>query len=322
LVYKLVLASMPILRKLALAAALAYCALSTAMAQDLSPRAYVITPLHLNVVDLVYAYNSGSLQFDGAVPITGATAQISLPILSYYHSLNFFGRSANVTAALPYGVGNLQGMVQGAEGHLYRSGLLDSFYRFSVNLKGGPAIAPEDFQTWHQKMLLGASVKVVAPTGQYDPTKLINWGNNRWAFKTEFGYSQRWGHWVLDGYAAAWFFTTNPEFFSHNQYYPGTQSKSESPIGAFETHLSYDIRSRFWVSLDGNFWFGGQTSLNGTVNTLTEQRNSRVGATISIPINKHQSVKLNYNNGAYINYGGAYQNVSIGWQYSWLGRPN
>lgn len=312
---------MPILRKLALAAALAHCALSTAMAQDLSPRAYVITPLHLNVVDLVYAYNSGSLQFDGAAPITGATAQISLPILSYYHSLNFFGRSANFAATLPYGVGNLQGMVQGAEGHLYRSGLLDSFYRFSVNLKGGPAMTPEDFRTWRQKMLLGASVKVVAPTGQYDPTKLINWGNNRWAFKTEFGYSQRWGHWVLDGYAAAWFFTTNPEFFSHNQYYPGTQSKSESPIGAFETHLSYDIRSRFWVSLDGNFWFGGQTSLNGTVNTLTEQRNSRVGATISIPINKHQSVKLNYNNGAYINYGGAYQNVSIGWQYSWLGWP-
>jgi hypothetical protein len=47
-------------------------------------------------------------------------------------------------------------------------------------------------------MLLGASLKIIAPTGQYDPTKLINWGINRWAIKPEFGYSQRWGHWVLD----------------------------------------------------------------------------------------------------------------------------
>ncbi len=291
------------------------------MAQDLAPRAYVITPLHLNVVDLVYSYSSGSLQFDGAVPITGATANISAPLLGYYHSFSFFGRSANFAATLPYAVGNLQGMVEGEQGHLYRSGLLDSFYRFSVNVKGGPALSPQAFQSWRQKMLLGVSLKIVAPSGQYDPTKLINWGNNRWAFKPEIGYSQRWGHWVLDGYAAAWFFTTNPEFFSHNQFFPGTQSKSENPIGAFETHLSYDFRPRLWVSLDANFWFGGQTSVNGITNLNTEQRNSRVGATISIPVTKHQSVKVSYNNGAYISYGGAYQNVSVAWQYSWFGWP-
>jgi hypothetical protein len=316
-----VLAIMPILGKLAVAAALELCALGVAAGQDLAPRAYVITPLHLNVIDLVYSYNSGSLQFDGAVPITGATAKINLPIVAYYHSLNFFGRSANFTATLPYAAGNLQGMVAGAEGHLYRSGLLDSFYRFSVNLKGGPALPPQAFQSWRQKMLLGVSLKIVAPTGQYDSTKLINWGNNRWAFKPEIGYSRRWGHWVLDGYAAAWFFTTNPEFFSHNQFFPGTQSKSECPIGAFETHLSYDIKPRLWISLDGNFWFGGETTVNGVTNLQTEQKNSRAGATISIPITKHQSVKISYNNGAYINYGGAYQDISVGWQYSWFGWP-
>lgn len=52
------------------------------------------------------------------------------------------------------------------------------------------------------------------------------------------------------------------------------------------------------------------------------QRNSRVGVTASVPLTKHQSLKLSYNNGAYIRYGGNYQNISFGWQYSWLGRPN
>ena len=104
------------------------------------------------------------------------------------------------------------------------------------------------------------SIKVVAPTGQYDPTKLIKYGGNRWAFKTELGLSQRRGHWLLDTYGAAWFITKNPEFFSRSQYNRAVAAQTEQPVGAFEGHLSYDVRSRFWVSLDGNFWFGGKTS--------------------------------------------------------------
>jgi hypothetical protein len=74
-------------------------------AQDLAPRAYVITPVHWNAVIVTYNFSTGGLQFDNAVPISGATASRNVPILSYYHSLNFFGRSANITASLPYGRG-------------------------------------------------------------------------------------------------------------------------------------------------------------------------------------------------------------------------
>jgi hypothetical protein len=52
-------------------------------------------------------------------------------------------------------------------------------------------------------------------------------------------------------------FTTNHDFWSRNVYYPGTRSQSQSPMGAFETHLSYDFTRRLWVSMDGNFWVGG-----------------------------------------------------------------
>jgi hypothetical protein len=121
---------------------------------------------------------------------------------------------------------------------------------------------PEEFRSWRQKTLIGTSLTVVAPTGQYDPTRLINQGSNRWAFRPELGLSQRWGHWILDAYGGVWFFTTNPEYFSHNPSYPGTRTQSEAPVGAFEGHLSYDIKNnrRFRVSLDGNFWVGGRTS--------------------------------------------------------------
>ena len=290
--------------------------------QDLAPRAYVITPLHTNAVNLTYSFFGGNIIFDGTVPITDATARVNVSVLSLSHSLNFFGRTATFTASMPYGVGNFRGTAADAETLAYRSGLLASSFRLSVNLKGGPAMNVQEYLKWRQKTIIGVSIKLVPPTGQYDPTKLINYGTNRWALKPEFGCSRRWGHWILDAYGGVWFFTTNSDFFSRNSFSPGTNTQSQNPTGSFEGHLSYDFKPRLWVSFDGNYWFGGSTSLNGVQNDATRQRNSRVGATASIPLNSHQSIKLSYNNGAYIRYGGNYQNVSVGWQYSWLGRPN
>jgi hypothetical protein len=308
--------------KLVLSASITVSPQLMVRAQDLSPRTYVITPLQSNAVTLTWSFYDGSINFNGALPVSDATGTYNVPIFSYYHSFDFFGRSANVVASLPYGVGNFQGTINGAGDNLYRSGLVDSVYRLSVNLKGAPAMPVQKYMKWKQKVLLGVSLKVIAPTGQYDPTKLINWGTNRWSFKPEFGYSQRWEKWVLDGYAGVWFFTTNSDFWSRNIYYPGTRSQTQEPIGSFEGHLSYDFKPRLWASLDGNYWFGGKTSAGGTINPLSEQSNSRVGGTVSIPITKHQSLKFSYSNGTYIRYGGNYQNVSAAWQYSWLGRPN
>lgn len=311
----------------ALAAALACalilpCGAARLAAQDLTPRAYVITPVRSNAVTLSYIFNDGNLRFEGTVPIEGATGRLSLPALSLYHSFSFFGRSANVAATLPYGVGNFRGTVFGAEVDAYRSGLLDSVFRVSVNLAGGKAMPLSQMRQWRQKTLLGASLKVVAPTGQYDPTKLINLGGNRWGLKPEIGYSGRFGNFLLDAYAAVWFFTRNPEFFSRNQYVPGTHAQTQDPIFAFETHLSYDFRPRFWVSLDGNFWYGGRTSLDGALNPATLQQSSRIGLTASFPITRRQAIKVGVADGAYVRFGGDYTIVSAAWQYSWVGRPD
>jgi len=291
-------------------------------AQSLAPRAYVITPIHSNAITVTYSFYDGGFQFEGAIPITGATAKINITDFSFYHSFNFFGRSANFTASLPYAVGNFQGNIVGNQETAYRSGLLPATFRLSVNLIGGPAMNVQEFAKWQQKTIVGFSFTFESPTGQYDPTRLINYGVNRWAFKPELGLSRRWGHWLLDAYAGAWFFTTNPEYFSHNAVSPGTNTQDESPTGSFEFHLSYDVKPRFWVSLDGNFWFGGETSVNGVQTPGTVQRSSRVGVTGSVPLTNHQSLKFSYSDGAYVQYGGNYQKIAVAWQYSWFGRPN
>lgn len=297
------------------------CLCRFSVAQDLAPRAYIISPIHSNAVVVSYGYFNGNLDL-GGLPITDAKATANIPSVSIFHSMNFFGRTANFTAALPYGVANFNGTVLNTETNAYRSGLLDSVWRYSVNLYGGPSMDGPQFMKWRQKILVGASFRVSAPTGQYDSTKLINLGNNRWGFRPEVGYSQRFGHWIVDGYAGGWFYTTNPKFFSQNQYNQGITTQHQAPIASFEGHLSYDVRPRLWVSFDANFWRGGAQSLNGVENPGSQLRNSRVGGTVSAPITKHQAIKASYNNGAYIKYGGDFQNVSVGWQYSWYRRPN
>lgn len=292
---------------------LGWCWAHSTPAQDLSPRAYLITPVDGNAVVVNYSHLEGGVVFNGAVPITGAEANINVPLLSYYHSFDLLGRSANFTVAQPYGFGEFRGTVADVPRSAERTGLLDTYARLAVNLIGGPAMEPAEFARWRQGALLGASLEIVAPTGQYDPTKLVNWGSNRWGFKPEIGYSQRLGNWVLDAYGAVWFFTDDP------RYYPGANTQSESPVGAVEAHLSYDFRPGVWVSLDANYWWGGETSLNGVKNLATDQKSSRVGVTAAFRITQHQSIKLSFSDGAYVRYGGNYRNITLAWQYAWHG---
>jgi hypothetical protein len=285
-------------------------------AQDLSPRAYVITPVGFNAITLTWSYFNGGVNLNGTIPVTGATGIFNITSFTYYHSFNLFGRTANTAASLPYGVGTFQGQLQ-QQVSVYRSGLVDFSGRFSVNLMGGPAMPAEKFVKWKQKILLGASLRVVAPTGQYDPAKLVNWGINRWALKPEFGYSQKWGNWLVDAYAGVWLYTTNPASYD----VPVPKPQTEEPIGSLEGHLSHNFKFGSWASLDGNFWWGGVTSLSGIQNLATKQTGSRIGATVPWRFSKHQSLKASYSDGTYIRFGGNYQTVQVAWQYSWIGWP-
>ena len=90
-----------------------YLAVAVSHAQDLAPRAYIITPIHSNAITLTYSFFDGNLAFEGTLPITGANASAHVAIFNYSHSYRLFGRTANLTASLPYGVGNFRGTVVG-----------------------------------------------------------------------------------------------------------------------------------------------------------------------------------------------------------------
>src|SRR5262249_1021810 len=161
------------------------------------------------------------------------------------------------------------------------SGLADMRLRFSINLAGAPAMRLKEFVDWREKTTLGMSLTVVTPTGQYDAARLINSGSNRWAAKPELGFARRWGRGTMDLYAGVWLYRENTRFF------PGSNSKSQAPVGAGEAHLTHNLTPRCWLSIDGNYWTGGRTKIDGVKNSDL-QKNSRLGATMAVPVTDHQ----------------------------------
>jgi hypothetical protein len=304
-----------------LTAVFVWVAPSLCAAQDLAPRAYLPLPVSSNAVILTYGFSDGELLFDPTLPITDATGTIHAPVVTLYHAFDFLGRSANITGSLPFAVGDFEGLVSGQQRAAHRAGMADIMVRLAVNLAGAPALTPAAFvKSTLPRSMLGASVKVLAPTGQYDPTLLINVGTNRWAFKPELGYTRRAGPVTLDLYAGMWFFTTNGDYYAGGVTAP-LNTRTQDPIGALEFHASYDFKPRLWISADINYWRGGRTSVNGRESTNTLQANSRIGVTGALPLTPRQSLKISYSEGMIVRIGGNFRVVSVGWQYGWVGRP-
>lgn len=285
-----------------------------AHAQDLAPRAYVVTPTGSHAIIFSTGFNKGNVLVDPSVPVEDAKGSFQLPVLGYVQSLNFFGRSANVAILAPYVHGNFEGTVGGNFLTAYRSGLADTRVRFAVNLYGGKAMGVREYINWKEKRLVGASLTVTVPTGQYDPARLINPGTHRWGLKPEIGMTRRWNHWVGDLYGGAWFFTENSQFF------PGKSVRSQQPIGSVEGHWGYYFTPRMWLSFDMNFWMGSRSTVDG-VDKNDRQKNSRFGGTVAIPVYRRHSVKFSYSQGAYVTIGGAYKTITAAYQYSWITMP-
>jgi hypothetical protein len=284
---------------------------SGADAQELEPRAYTNTPVGLNFLIAGYAYSSGGVATDPALPIKDAHLHIHSAILAYARSLNVLGTSGKVDVVLPYAwlSGSVEVVGQPREREV--SGLADPRLRFSVNLYGAPALSVEEFTSYKQDLIVGASLQVGIPLGQYDSEKLVNLGTNRWSVKPALGISKACGRLTIEASGGITFYTTNDDFF-------GGKSRSQEPLYSLQGHLSYNFSRGMWVGLDGTYYTGGRTTTDG-VQDNNFQGNTRVGVTFALPVNRYNSIKLYASTGVSTRTGGNFDTLGIAWQYRWGG---
>src|SRR5512139_1113866 len=226
-------------RSMTAATALAVGTLSVAHAQDMGPRSYSNAPVGLNFLIGGYAYTRGGLAFDSSVPVTNPQLTTSSAVLAYGRVLDFWGKSAKLNVIVPFT--GLTGTAEYAGQAVSRvvSGFTDPLVKLSVNLYGAPALSLKEFASYEQDLIVGASLRVTAPLGQYDDTKVVNLGTNRWSFKPEVGVSQALGRWTLEATAAVTLFTDNTDFFHSN-------TRSQDPLYSFEGHVIYSFSSGIW----------------------------------------------------------------------------
>jgi hypothetical protein len=269
-----------------------------AVAQELSPRAYWPAPRGTQLLLVGYSYSWGDVVTDLSLPVAGVDSKINTGVLGYLRTLSLWGRTSNIVVEVPYTWGTTKGTLAGQPARRDVSGLGDIAATLSVNLVGAPSMTPAEFQEFRRnpRQILGASLKLVAPTGDYEKDKLINVGTNRWAVKAELGYAAPIGtKWIVEFEVGAWYIGDNDEFLS--------TTREQAPIVAFESHLIRKIKPGLWVSLDFNHYGGGRTTVGGN-SGADLQRNTRLGLTVAYPFTDRHFVKASYNTGVVTASGG------------------
>lgn len=281
--------------------------------QDLDPRAYVRVPVKTTSLITGFAYSFGGVVIDPTIPIENIKAHVEAGSLGVARSFSLFGLSSQAMIALPYSWAQVSGDVGDENQKITRSGFGDMRMRIAVLFSGAPAATLAELRKAPPpKTILGASLNVVVPTGEFFSDKLINLGTNRWAFRPELALSHPLGkRLVLDVYAGVWLFTNNSSF------YPGDSKRTQDPMGTLQAHLSYNFTPLAWVAFDATYYYGGSSAIEGVYKD-DRQANARFGITAVVPTGNLSSLKFSASTGAIVRVGQDFTTLSLGYQKSWV----
>ncbi len=284
--------------------ALLTCA-PAAHAQDLEPKAYSASPVGAAFLVVGIARSTGSVLTDPTLPLSDIDARINGVPLAAGYTFGLFGKLALITAAVPYSWGEVSGLVGEEARSVTRAGLTDARAKLSINLAGNPAMGLQEYAKAPRRVIVGTSLTLTMPTGEFDSSKLINLGTNRWGFKPEVGVAVPKGPWDIDAYLGVWLFTDNGDF------YPGGRTRSQDRVVALQGHVSYTFRPRLWAAVDATWYQGGGATVDGGEPSGT-MNNSRLGATVSFPMGRQQSLKVSYSSGVAVRTGTNFRTVERG----------
>ncbi len=282
-----------------------------ARAQSIEPRAYSNAPVGVNFLLAGYAQTRGDLDFGPTLPITDAHFETASGIAAYGRTLDLWGKSAKFDVIVPYTVlsGSASLGSDTVTRNIHSKG--DPLFRVSVNFFGAPALGLNDFLRYEQDLIVGASLQVAAPLGQYDHHRIVNLGANRWSFKPELGISKALGQWTLEQKFAATLFTDNTDFYFG-------KTLEQDPIYSTQSHVIYAFRSGAWASFDATYFTGGRTTTDG-VRADNLQSNWRLGTTLALPVDRNNSVKFYASSGVSARTGNNFDLFGIAWQYRFGG---
>ena len=280
---------------------LAFCTLfsTLAHAQEIEARTYSNAQIGINFIST------------GVAKAKAGNYTLPSEVMGLTHIFDAFGQSGKLTLVLPYGQLSGSSSIGGRTVNASTEGLSDPLIKAAINLYGAPALTLDQFKSYQQDLIIGASLAASVPWGKYDDNQLINVGANRWFIQPGLGISKALGPWRLELAGAGIFYTSNTNFMGGN-------SLSQNPVYSTQTHGIYYFQNTAWISVDATYFTGGQSYLNG--NPISgSQENWRFGTTMSYPVNKYNSIRLSASTGAYSRTNNSYDLYGVSWQYRFGG---
>lgn len=243
-----------------------------------------------NFAGIGYAYTEADISLDPVLRLDDVHLDLQTWAGKYIRTFGLFGKSARIDLTQAYQEGKWSGLLDGVPASVARSGWSDTFVRFAVNLIGAPPMGRREFAAYRsglrEETIVGAGLVVRLPTGDYREDKLINLGQNRYAFRPQLGISRTRGKWTTEVTGEAAFYTDNDEFFNGNKL-------EQDPLYIIHGHLIYTFRPGLWVSASAGYDYGGENTINGVDKDDTKQD---VGWALSFayPINRQTGIKATY----------------------------
>lgn len=219
---------------------------ATACAQDIEPRRWTPLPLKNNFIGAGYVHTSGKIFFDPVLDVEDASIEVNTFIIDYVRPFHIGNKLARFDARLPYTTARWDGLLGGTPTSVTRHGFSDPRLRLSVHLLGPEAMdlaKMQDYMSAHSVYtVVGVSLAVTLPLGQYYNDKLLNLGQNRFVFRPQVGFVHNWRRWSYELTGSLYLFTNNNDFYNGG-------TRRQDPIFAMQTHLIYRFNHGIWSSV-------------------------------------------------------------------------
>ena len=259
-------------------------------ALDLSPRRWSHLPIGTNFVGVAYAYTEADFFVDPAILLEDVEMKLDTWAGKYIRTFTLLDKSARIDLIQAHMEGEWKGLVDGVPAEAPRSGWSDTFVRLAVNLYGAPPLRGKEFATYRSESkvetIVGMALAMRLPTGEYLEDKLINLGQNRFAFRPQLGIVHRRGKWIAEATGEVTFYTENDDFFNGN-----TREQNERYF--IHSHLTYTFRPGFWISAGVGYNTGGENSING-IDKDDKRQNIGWVFNLTYPINRYSGISVAY----------------------------
>jgi hypothetical protein len=246
-----------------------------------------------NAIPLIVESMSGNTNpFDPSYTVApGANVSATMALAGYLRAIPLFGRAATVAILVP--VGRISGDVAVASQTVNETarGFGDPTLELCINMLGPPAqINLVDAMRYEPGFSLDLIADLTVPIGEYDDSRYLNLGQNRWYGRLGAPIVWQLGPWV-PGRRTTLEFLPGAWLFGNNTNYGGKTLKTD-PMFQLDGHVTRDFTEHLWGALDGAWYKGGTSSIDGVEGE--ELNNVALGFTLGYQINENLSLTFGY----------------------------